>query len=93
MYWQSRLIAALTDAHYFTAIMLDERYQNAVMNQGSALLCKYDEKVIQSGDAALLEKANKEIADMVKKESDKTLDQVLKNASEHMKIRYHRGDN
>ena len=30
---------------------------------------------------------------MVKEESDKALGQVLKNASEHMKIRYHRGDN
>lgn len=30
---------------------------------------------------------------MVKEESDKALAQILKNASEHMKIRYHRGDN
>ena len=30
---------------------------------------------------------------MVKEESDKALALILKNASEHMKIRYHRGDN
>ena len=40
-----------------------------------------------------VKKANKKITDMVKEESDKVLGQVLKNASEHMKIRYHRGDN
>ena len=43
--------------------------------------------------AAILEEANGKIADMVKEESDKALGQILGNASEHMKIRYHRGDN
>lgn len=48
-----------------------------------------------SGGAApeVLKEANQKIADMVKEESEKALAQILKNASEHMKIRYHRGDN
>ena len=41
----------------------------------------------------ILKEANRKIAGMVKEESDKALGQILKNASEHMKIRYHRGDN
>ncbi|MDO5144967.1 MAG: C69 family dipeptidase [bacterium] len=93
MYWHSRLIAALIDAHYFDTIVLDERYQNAVWNRGRKLLCEYDEKVTASGDTSLLDEANRKIAEMVKEESDKTLSQVLRSASERMKIRYHRGDN
>ena len=93
MYWHSRLIAALTDAHYFKAILLDERYQNAVWNKGRKLLCEYDEKFAAQNDPALLAEANKKIAEMVKAESDKALGQVLRNASENMRIRYHRGDN
>ena len=93
MYWQSRLIAALTDAHYFTNLIHDERYRKAVANKAYGILNEYDEKVLQSGDASLLKEANRKICDMVKEESDKTLKTVLDNASEHMKIRYHRGDN
>lgn len=93
MYWQSRLIAALTDAQYNSAILLDERYYNSVFNQGRRLLVEYDAKIAAGGDAALLAEANRKIAEMVKKESDKALGGILKNASEHMKIRYHRGDN
>ncbi len=93
MYWQSRLIAALTDAHYGTNILFDERYVNAVWNQGRKLLCEYDAKIAAGEDAAILKEANKKITDMVKKESDKALGTILKNSSEKMKIRYHRGDN
>ena len=92
-YWQSRLIAALTDAQYDTAVLLDERYQNAVMNRGQQLLDEYDGKLLAGGEDELMAEANKKITDMVKKESDDALGQILKNASEHMRIRYHRGDN
>ena len=57
------------------------------------MLCEYDEKIRQGASAQILEEANKKILDMVKEESDKALAQILKNASQHMKIRYHRGDN
>ena len=93
MYWHSRLIAALADAHIATALLLDERYVNAVMNKGQQFLYEYDEKIRQGADAAILEEANGKILDMVKEESDKALSLILKNASEKMKIRYHRGDN
>lgn len=93
MYWHSRLIAALTDAQYGSNLILDERYQNAVQNQGHKLLHEYDAKMLDGGDIALLPEANKKITDMVKQESDKALGNILRNTSEHMKIRYHRGDN
>lgn len=93
MYWHSRLIAALTDAHMGNALLFDERYVNAVMNRGQQFLYEYDEKIRQGESLEILKEANKKITDMVKEESDKALAQILKNASEHMKIRYHRGDN
>ena len=93
MYWHSRLIAALTDAYMGNALLFDERYMNAVMNRGQQFLCQYDEQVLQGAAPEVLKEANQKIADMVKEESEKALAQILKNASEHMKIRYHRGDN
>ena len=93
MYWHSRLIAALTDAHMASALLYDERYVNAVMNKGQQFLYEYDEKISQGADPAILEEANEKILHMVKEASDKALSQILKNASEKMKIRYHRGDN
>ena len=93
MYWHSRLIAALTDAHHGTALVLDERYQNAVWNNSRKVLYTYDEKVLAGEDPKVLKQANAEIAKMVKEESDKALRNILQDSSEHMKIRYHRGDN
>lgn len=93
MYWQSRLIAVLTDANYKSSIIFSERYQDAVWNKGSRLLHEYDEKIKKGEDVKLLEEANKKIMDMVKKESDKALESLLRNASDNMKTRYHRGDN
>ena len=93
MYWHSRLIAALTDAYMGNALLFDERYTNTVMNRGQQFLYEYDEKVLQGASAEVLKEANQKITDMVKEESEKALAQSLKNAAEHMKIRYHRGDN
>lgn len=93
MYWHSRLIAALTDAYMGNALLFDERYTNTVMNRGQQFLYEYDEKVLQGASAEVLKEANQKITDMVKEEFEKALAQILKNASEHMKIRYHRGDN
>ena len=93
MYWNSRLIAALTDAHYFTAIMYDGRYQDAVMNGARAIITEYDGKYAENPDEKLLEEANEKILKLVQKESSKVLKQLLDNAGEHMKTRFHRGDN
>ena len=63
------------------------------MTKGSALLKEYDAKYEAAPDEKLLAEANQKIADMVKEESDKVLSALLKEAGEHMKLRYHRGDN
>jgi len=92
LYWQSRLIAVLTDTQYNTAILHDGRYQDAVMNKGQQLLNEYDAKILAGEDPSVLAEANKKMTDMVKTESDKTLKILLNIASERMKTRYHRGD-
>jgi len=92
MYWQSRLIAALVDAHYHSSVIFSERYQSAVFNKARQILYAYEEKLLR-GEAVRPEDANEEIIAMVKKQSDAALSSVLADASEHMKIRYHRGDN
>lgn len=93
MYWQSRLIATLTDAHMGNSLVFDERYIKAVYNQSQQFLYEYDEKIINGASEELLKEANQKICDMVKKESDDALGKILRNTSEQMKIRYHRGDN
>lgn len=101
MYWTSRLIAALTNADYNSAVISDDRYRRSVLNDSRKLLCEYDSKVkelLESGSdetamTKLLEEANDKIVAMVRTQSDKALGNILKGASEHMKTRYHRGDN
>ncbi len=99
-YWTSRLIAALTDAGYKKNIFHIERYQQAVMAQGRAIIQKYDrlqaEAVASGADEAKLralrEEANEEVAAMLKKESDDTLNNVLYESSNLMKNQYSRSD-
>ena len=108
MYWHSRLIAALTDTHYGTGELLDARYLEAVRNKAMAILSEYDGRILtnkapeneaepqeglsEAGEQ-LLSEANEKILRMVKEESDKALEKLLKNAGEHAKNRYHRNDN
>jgi len=92
-YWNSRLIAALVDAHYGTNLVNDERYVNRVFNQGHQLVYEYDQKFESTKDLQLLEEANDKIIAMLQKETSKTLGIVLENASNHMKTRFYRSDN
>ena len=93
MYWSSRILAALIDAHYGSAIIHDERYTDSVLNSCREILNRFDSEIAEKNDASLLEKANEEIAKTVRKETEKALSNVLLNASQHMKTRYHRNDN
>lgn len=93
MYWTSRLIAALTDAHFAKAVIFTERYQNAVFNKSYEIINEYDEKFREKNDEKLLIEANEKIIKMVKEESEKTLGDVLNVASNNMKTRFNRGDN
>ena len=92
-YWNSRLINALTDAHYGTAIVHVERYQAAVVSKARALLREYDGRLAETEDDTLLERANEALCTMAEQETTKTLNKVLLAASQGMKNGYSRGDN
>ena len=92
-YWTSRIIATLVDANYKKAILNDERYQKVTFNKSYKLLNEYDEKMLKSKNYSLCNEANDKIIEMLKKESTKTLNELMGIASENMKTRYHRGDN
>jgi dipeptidase len=64
-----------------------------VLNRGHQFLYEYNQKIRQGEPVEILKETNSKIAAMEKEESDKALSQILKQAFEHMKIRYHRGDN
>ncbi|SFB14220.1 dipeptidase [Acetitomaculum ruminis DSM 5522] len=93
LYWSGRLIEALADANYATAIAHIERYQRKVFTKGRQLILEYDKKMIESKDFSLTQKANEDICNMVKEASVDTLNKVLMNASQHMKNGYNRADN
>ena len=96
-YWANRLIAALCDAHFADTASHIERYQLKVQSQSTALINKYDEKFIAekvSKDNAkdFLEKANENIADELKVQTDDLLDKALYTASCNMKNKFSRSD-
>ncbi len=96
-YWNSRLIAAMTDASYGKSIVHVERYQLAVQSDAYAILHKYDALMEDAKDPEerriLREDANREIADMLKKKTADTLDKVLFELSSQMKNAFSRSDN
>ncbi|WP_124058946.1 C69 family dipeptidase [Vaginisenegalia massiliensis] len=96
IYWASRIVGALADAHYYATETAIERYQLAVAKQAVQLL-KENEQVLLADPSqdslALCEKANQNIVDMLKKETDQVLDKVLYLASNGMKNAFSRSDN
>ena len=95
-YWSSRLIAAMADASYHQSVVHIERYQRRAMSNGHELIHHYDQLLEKEQDAkkcmTLKLEANNAIADMVKKETQVTLDQVLFELCSQMKNAYSRSD-
>ena len=95
-YWASRMIAAMADASYHRSLFHIERYQMHVMAKGRELLHTYDALLAEEKDAAnrqkLMQQANNAIAEMLKKETQDTLDKVLFELSSQMKNAYSRSD-
>lgn len=95
-YWASRMIAAMADASYSKSIFHIERYQERVMSKGHEYINQYDELLSKESDAEkrmqLRQEANQKIADMVKKETQDTLNKVLYELSNQMKNAYSRSD-
>lgn len=93
LYWSSRIIAPLVDAHYGSSIIFIERYQKKVASLGHEMLNKYDELMMKNKDFTLIDKANEEIAKLAKEETNNALGNVLLDASMHMKSKFNRSDN
>lgn len=95
-YWASRMIAAMADASYRSSLFHIERYQMHVMAKGRELLHTYDALLAEEKDTAnrqkLMQRANDAIAEMLKKETQDTLNKVLFELSSQMKNAYSRSD-
>ncbi len=95
-YWANRLIAALSDAHYHENGSHIERYQLSVQSKGHELINKFDKEFENITDIkdiiSLSERANEEISDMLKTETDKALGNVLYESSLLMKNGFSRSD-
>lgn len=96
LYWSSRLIAAMADASYRSSIFHIERYQEHVMSKGHALIGEYDELLEKEPDEVkrrqLRQEANEKIAEMLREETQATLDLVLFELSSKMKNSFARSD-
>lgn len=93
LYWGSRLIGALADAHYAACIQQVERYQNAVAVKGRQIVREYDRRIAENGDAALAAEANGKLCAMAKEQTTQALNKILHDASLRMKNGYDRADN
>ncbi len=93
LYWSSRLIGALVDPIYGSAIQFVDRYQNAVATEGRRIIREYDQKMIAANDFTLMAEANEKLAQMAKEKTTDTLNKVLLESSKHMKNGYNRADN
>lgn len=100
LYWASRLIGAVSDAHFANCIPHIERYQMAVASRGYAILAEYDKKAAQLTAASaaegviqnLLDEADEKLSAMAKEETTKVLNNVLYESSMHMKNAFSRAD-
>ncbi|MCR5716622.1 MAG: C69 family dipeptidase, partial [Lachnospiraceae bacterium] len=94
-YWVNRLIGALADAHWAMSNSHIERYQNKVINAGMKLIHETDAAIQKKKGKEIckaLEKANEEMADILKKETGDVLGKVLYEASCEMKNGFSRSD-
>jgi dipeptidase len=97
LYWNSRLIAALADAHYQDCAGSIEAYQQYVASKGHEIINKTDLRVegeeLDFEEASpVLELANDAVASMLQKQTSKLLGDVLDVSSMHMRNAYGRSD-
>ena len=90
-YWANRIIGALADAHYDHCRQHIERYQETVNAKAREIINHFDMLFLDDHQLRTAE-ANREIERMVREETQKVLDKVLKTASDHMRNAYARSD-
>ncbi|MDO4296227.1 MAG: C69 family dipeptidase [bacterium] len=95
-YWSSRMLAAMADASYKTSVFHIERYQLAVGARGHEIVKRYDillkKEEKEENRRNLREKANQEMAEMLKEETQAVLKKVLHELSGKMKNAFARSD-
>ena len=84
-YWASRLIGALADPCYSDCVQIIDRYHEKTLTRGRRILIDCDRRIAESGDPALIDKANGELAAMAEEETTATLNEVTAAASAKMK--------
>ena len=95
LYWASRILGALADAHFSRTAAAVERYQKACAAFGHRWLNESDAAFLSGGAAdaaAFLAERNQVAADRIREETDKCLYKVLFEASMGMKNAYSRSD-
>lgn len=95
-YWANRLIGAMADACDKQSAIHIERYQRVVQSHSHHIIHTYDELIENETDEVrkteLRHEANQKAADMLKKETSKTLHLVLDELSFTMKNKFARSD-
>lgn len=96
-FWASRLIGVLADAHFQKNNAHIERYQLRVLSRAHEITEKWEQamgrkKLSAKSAQAQCEAANAELAAMLREETDKTLDNVLREDILLMKNGFARSD-
>ena len=95
LYWTSRLIGALADAHYPVCASHVERYQKDMQAMGHRMIAQFDREAASREGAALeafLEDCNRRLADEARRRTEALLGKVLHEASNGMKNAFARSD-
>ena len=93
LYWASRLLGIMADAHYGACFPHMTRYENAVMTKCRQILREYDRRMAETGDYSLTEEANEKICGAVRDLTRDTLNKITKETSGRMKNEYSLADN
>ena len=96
-YWSCRLVAALADAQHKACKIHIERYQIKVMAEAHRIRGDADKLAgelleMKADPRVVIDSANQELADMLKRETDDVLGKVLIETSNLMKNAYARSD-
>ena len=95
LYWDSRLIGALADAHYGGCVQIIDRYREKTFTEGHRFLNETDkefEDMKPADVSAFLEDKNEKMADKAAKITADVLGQVLNVAYNAMKNAFSRSD-
>ena len=94
-YWANRILAVMGDAHYKKTRPAFMRYQDGLPARCRAVLLRFDRDYLRlspENTQAFCEQANREIADLVRRETNDLLCRVMQTASEEMQCGFSMDD-